>query len=242
MDTIKNGIPISIDNDGLKDTLLMCNFTTDYNKSKLERVLEQTLSVIETERPFVQVPIRPVDTPFGEAQDPMINHFYTNGVFKVQIKDSQILFNHVKQYVGWKQYKAFIRQCIESLFDFVKFNDVAVRYISEYVNFSILNVLDGEFHLNNLPKSTNNIFELRYKIENQKQETQGVAITKIYDTIKENDQTKSIIDITIRTIASSDDLETLFKKVDYCHHCEKDMYFRLLSESFIKSKNPKMKE
>ena len=39
MDTIKRGIPLKIDNDGIVDSIIILQFETEYNQKKLEKIL-----------------------------------------------------------------------------------------------------------------------------------------------------------------------------------------------------------
>ncbi len=235
MDTIKYGVPDFIMNDGLKDTLVQIDFESEYNRHKLESVLFDFLQKpTNDEVPFQMMPLRKQDP--MSSNSPIEQYVCNNGTFKVLVKESRVLFNCARQYVGWNHYSTFIISCLPVLMQYVKVRRVSIRYISEYLNFKISTVLDWEYKFNFLPASVSNMFEIRYRVENPPYN--ATAIAKIYDNSYINNELKSLIDITISSKVDGTTISNIEDVLQFCHKYEKDFYFRLLKKEFVDSKLP----
>lgn len=243
MDTDTYGIPTKIKDDGLRDTLVMINFDTIYNVQKIEKDLRAFLYAYQKKQgnPFVKIYNRQADTPFGNPNINRQQYFFTNGQYKVELKENQILFNCVSDYPGWSEYFPFINACVTGIKENInKYKKISVRYISVFPELSIFSVLDGDIQLKFLPNLEGGVYEVRYSV-NSKDGYTGTVVAKMYDRIREKENKLSMVDITLasNTLEDSqedDNLQQCINYIEFCHFAQKDVFFRLLSKEFVDSR------
>ena len=98
MDLTRYKIPVKIEDDGLKDTIVILKYHTDYNLQKLESVVKEYLDQIPNTS-FRKIETRKEDLEIAESPDENSNYFYSNGQYKVVVKNDEIGFNCVSEYI-----------------------------------------------------------------------------------------------------------------------------------------------
>lgn len=172
------------------------------------------------------------------------NILFYNDTIKFVFSESSLIINCNDKYENWLLYFDEIKNVI-NFFNFEKeiiINKIGLRYISEYPNMDLRDNIKFEFKFG-FPNISSNSFsfntEFNYKdaliiltLRNQipfnvtsKEEKINLSIIDI-DVIKDN------ININIKEI------ENIYEKIETNHLYEKEIFFNILNESFLKSLNP----
>ena len=241
MDLTKYQIPVKIENDGLRETIVAVKFSTEYNLSKIESVVKEYLDGIPHTH-FEKLETRKVDVEIENSPDKDSGFFYSDGQYKVVVKNDQVAFNCVSVYTGWNKYFKFILGCMEYLGDFIKGNYVVVRYVSSYPDLSLASFLDGNIdytHLNNIIKEQ--IHRIECNLINENGLSYGVGIIRLFDNVIFQNRKQSIVDVEIQSTdfsAADNNFETMIGFINDGHLFEKKLFYSLLTKEFVDSKNP----
>lgn len=241
MDITKHQIPIKIENDGLRETIVAVKFTTDYNLSKLESVVENYLNSIP-ERVFEKVETRDIDKEIEDSPDNGSSFFYTDNTYKVVVKKDLVSFNCVSDYTGWNNYFSFMYSCLQYLGEYIIGNYVIIRYISSYPELSLESFLDGKIeyqHLENVIKEQFHV--IKCKLFKDDGLAYGMGLIRLFDSVNFQQQMQSIIDVEIQSVdfsAADDNFNAIVSHVLDGHIFEKKLFYSLLQKEFVDSKNP----
>lgn len=238
MDTSK-GMPSRITPDGLKDTVVLVQFSTDFNISKLEKTIVEAL---ELSRPdaFEKIPL-------GKRERNQINnndlnepeYFYSDGCYKIVIEQNCVSFNCLHTYTGWTNYHQFIYHIIAMLAPFVHFDSVMMRYVSIMPNQSIVDNIDGAIKLNQLGIFEGSIFSFNCQAVNNDLGLRARIIVRLTEMAKIHDGHASIRDIEVSGMCNQDgSIDSLDKILDFLHYTQKDIFFKILKEEYVESLNP----
>lgn len=173
------------------------------------------------------------------------NILFHNENVKFVFSENSLVINCNEKYENWDLHFSEIKKII-NFFSFnksLKINKIGLRYISEYPNIDLRDKLKFEFKFG-FPDITSTSYsfntEFNYKdslakltlrnqipfnINNSKEEIINLSIIDI-DVIKDNIQ----LDI--------DDIEYVYKVIEDVHLYEKEIFFNILNEKFLKSLNP----
>lgn len=238
MDTSK-GMPIRISPDGLKDTIVQVHFSTDYNYSKLDTTLKEVLDELNPDG-FNRFPIGKADNKLrteGQYIGDVNQYFYSDGITKVLIDGSTISFNSVNGYPGWENYRNLILGVLHKWDSIVSYKSVIIRYISIFENQSIVEVLDGSIHLNELKIFNGSTFSFNCHASNE--DFQANVVVRLSEMASTPKGLASISDIMVMSIVKDNsNFEDIRKTLDYVHLTEKDVFFKLLKYEYVKSLNP----
>lgn len=172
------------------------------------------------------------------------NILFYNETIKFVFSESSLIINCNDKYENWLLYFDEIKNVI-NFFNFEKeiiINKIGLRYISEYPNMDLRDNIKFEFKFGFPNISSNSysfntefnyndaliILTLRNQIPfnvNNKEEKINLSIIDI-DVIQDN------LNINIKEI------ENIYKKIETNHLYEKEIFFNILNESFLKSLNP----
>ncbi|WP_455643795.1 TIGR04255 family protein [Parabacteroides sp.] len=241
MDTIKRGIPIKIDNDGIVDSIVMLQFVTDYNQKKLDTELQSFLNKTLTDNGFFPTPLRRKDV--KEINTPNKDGvFYSNGVLKVLIDGDKFVVNCLEEYPGWNDVLGKFVLGIINVFQqrFVRFMYVGVRYISILKNESLIENLDGEIKFNNFNVFNGANYNFTCSASDNKSHQAQIAV-HLTEKAKYEGGLASIVDIEVNSNLEESNINTaedVFEHLSYCHTVEKDIFYRLLSDSYVDFHNP----
>lgn len=171
---------------------------------------------------------------------------FHNESIKVVLKPYEIVFNIIDEYISWNNYFPLIKSTINALFEsknIVVFNSFQIRYISYYpdidlsgiVNVNLKTQLEGE-----IIDSTSLRTILR-----QEELNATINVVNKLSTIMNNEQSKnflSVIDVMVKPINEKMDIKNtsnLFNWLDKAHTYEKDTFFKVLREDYVKTQlNP----
>lgn len=237
MDTT-NGVPLRISPDGLKDTIVHVHFATDYNYSKLDQVLKETLDKIRSDS-FNSYPVGRAERNLKENSSDTENKrlFYSDGISKILIDGNTISFNSVNGYTGWNNYRNLINGVLLGLNEFTTYNSLMIRYISVFEEQSIVKALDGDITLNQLEIFNGSTFSFNCHAASDKHEAE--VIVRLTENIKTPNGLASISDILVSSIITEEmSFDSVIEQLDYIHATEKDVFFKLLKRSFVESLNP----
>lgn len=241
MDLAKYPIPVKIENDGLRETIVAVKFNTDYNLSKLESVVEDYLYSIP-ENDFAKVETREIDKEIEDSPDRGSSFFYTDNVYKVIVKKDQVSFNCMSEYTGWDNYFRFIYGCLQSLQGYIISNYVLIRYISSYPDLSLESFLDGNIeypHFDSAIKEQ--VHMIKCKLLKDDGMAFGMGLIRLFDSVDFQQQMQSIIDVEIQSIdfsAAGNNFDAMIEFINDGHLFEKKLFYSLLTKEFVDSKNP----
>ena len=164
--------------------------------------------------------------------------------FSLSFSEDVILFENLGEYPLWKTYFSNIKEDlkkISSSVDITSINRVGVRYISIFPNAkSITDVCRVQLELKS-PAGYNQEKRVVHSILNKEDRS---LILRIHEDTTAKKQNKPysglLIDIDAsQTLNLSQEInESLYKVIDYLHSEEKELFFSILDEEFIKSLNP----
>ncbi len=173
------------------------------------------------------------------------NILFYNETIKFVFSEKSLIINCNDKYENWSSYFDEIKNVI-NFFNFEKdivINKIGLRYISEYPNMDLRDNIKFEFKFG-FPNISSNSYsfntEFNYKealiiltlrnqipfnVNTNKEETINLSIIDI-DVIQEN------INLNIKEV------ENIYKKIETNHLYEKEIFFNILNENFLKSLNP----
>lgn len=192
--------------------------------------------------PMAQIPdlIRNQDPNF--KYKPYFRVVKDNTVF--QFAPDLINIININSYLGWDVFFEKIKTILDSIAStnvINKIERISLRYI-DFFELDIIDKINLDINLNNSILKSNEIF-LRAKIENEEvdkilQVSNSAMIFK--NSLPINGSTLDI-DISLKDYSkvSPNDKENLYSLIDKLHTEEKETFFQLLKEDFLKTLNPK---
>ena len=171
--------------------------------------------------------------------------FY-NDKIKIEITQGSIIFNCLNEYIGWENYIQEINQFLTQITAanlIQAFNRIGIRYISHYPQIQITEFTKFMFSFG-LPelKSDSFSFHSEYNVDDYKvilNFNNNISIFKADETGNILSTPTSVIDIdVIKENLEETNLQTLIVSIEKAHSKEKEIFFALLNDSFLKSLNP----
>lgn len=243
--------PHKITPDYLKDTIVEIRLAFNVSRELIPGLVLEALSPIG----FGYTPVSTsnpsgVNISLGPNQQVAVgiggngHGFFIKENVRVQFFDSQIFFNCLAdKYIGWNAYSQEIIMVIEQLMkkQFVKFfNRVSIRYISEFKDIEILKNIKGEINIQSVGvKLDNAILRLTDEVGNMKT---FITLTNKAKRISPQESQiieASLVDINVfENFEPSTDTDFLKEKLNQTHSKQKDTFFGLISDHFLKTLNP----
>lgn len=235
--------PLYLEHNGIKDSLVEIGIVTNYRIQHLNEILITGLN-LKYENAFNLIPIR--ERKNSENGDTIIveNAMCASDTYKVQVSEDKISFDIVEHYTGWADYSAFIFGCIdilqECLLDIVS---VEVRYISTFNDVSIFDNVAGIIKLECYPRLAGSEFNFQFGIPGQpsRQLKGAYAIVRLKNNIPtlEEKGSTSVVDVqVIANLTNYGGLTRYKQNLENIHSQEKNIFYSLLSDSFIQSLKP----
>lgn len=177
----------------------------------------------------------------GDGAAPVF--MFYNEKIKIELNAGIIVFNCLNEYLSWPVYKYEIEKALIQLTknDVIdKYFRIGIRYVSEYPNMDIQELCKFNFSFG-LPdiKSDTVLFRSDFKFEGYR------AILNLVHMLPHviNDDEQEIVPITKIDIDIIDDndsktLEEILIRMDNIHNKEKELFFSLLKDDFLKTLNP----
>lgn len=233
-------VPISISPNPLFTSTIEIRFTTTSNKQEL---FQKMTSAFLQDLPNLEVGKIPQELKANQEQFKFAaDYTLKNDDYSLSFSTNSISFEHISEYKYWPTYFAFIKNCLDKVFElkFIeKIERCGVRYGS---------ILDGLHNpkdvLIDLPKlEINNLssnfagFQSIFKTENSTLYLQISANAKLN---KGNVlRTGLYIDIDSSYSKTIQPNNEIYSILDKLHKDQKELFFGLLKEDFIQTLNPK---
>lgn len=163
---------------------------------------------------------------------------------RINIGPKVLLFANVSGYIGWEGFFKYIRENLEKAISskiFKRCVRIGLRYINHFDG-TILENINASLSI-----AGRSVVKESTEIRTELEEDGIVKIVKISNNIKINYRGErsigSLIDIDcIKKFGEEDlceiNLENLCAIIDKCHNYEKNLFFSILKENFIKKFNP----
>ncbi len=160
--------------------------------------------------------------------------FLVNNDAKVQIAENKLTFNCNGRYIGWQKLSSLIYEVLEIAFSngmISEVNRVGIRFINQFEDINIFSFLDKKVFYRG--SNTHPLdFSYQYIDENGQR-----VIIKLNGNIIDvkNGINISVVDIgAVREDVSAVNLESTKDIVEALHRTEKETFFGLIKEDFIK--------
>lgn len=233
MKTDKNKLPTHIDRDGLYNAIVVLHMESVYNvRHLLNLVMKKQNEKGNPYSGFTIVANPDVSNKNADRQ------YLANNDYRIMFADDMISFNIVSGYKGWNNYKGFIMTVIHDLSDIINIKKIGFRYVSVMEDESVFKNLDGTIKLNNLPNF--NGTELKFTCNvNDDYVSNAIANVQLVDKNQIGLRVFSIVDIEIKSDVPDPSLQGLNNSLECIHYHEKNLFFLLMNDEFVESRNPK---
>ncbi|MCF0071810.1 TIGR04255 family protein [Dyadobacter sp. CY261] len=230
-------IPRKID-DRLKDAIIQLRFE---KVGEVEQVSATFAEQMGTDFQEIEVP-EAAEISAGNKEFIKV-YIHKEGKYRLVLTDKAISFNIVNGYVGWYQYSAFIKKTIRCLLDeghYSELSTLGVRYISIFDETPIFNNITPVISFSPLSQEAKNA---QFTIELDRS-PHKVVVTLLNSITRQIDGSNNVMFSVVDIDTSSPFRSSLFSvdavmlKLNECHNEQKEVFFSLLKEDFIKSLNP----
>jgi len=243
-------LPKKLNPDNLKDTLIEIRYLQGIQQELMLGFVSSILDPLGYQ--FISAPSQNINIAFNNNQQIAFGMGNNNGGFfikdnvRIQFVANQIIFNCMAdKYVGWEKYFQIISDVIRNLFDknaIKDFNRVGIRYISEFIDIDIYQKIKGTIDISNTGlKLDNSILRLADESDNLKT---YVVLTNKAKRISQTPQRQKIIEASLvdvnvyESFNPVSDLDVLNNKLNQIHAKEKEVFFGLINDEFLKTLNP----
>lgn len=234
-------LPKKITPNRLKDSVVEVRYYSKFNLDILLGVFYNKLADhFQVEKP--QVAKGPEEQLKGLNLKPI---FY-NDVIKISFKDNSIIFNILSDYPGWDEYFSQVRNALSLILEIEQieyFNRVGVRYISQYEDLDLLNLV--KFHLDyGIPEVKSDSFIFRTEFNYKEVSVLLSILNRItMDRMTEKGQWESqrVSQIDVDAIQDGFEIveqEKLLAVIEHGHQVQKEIFFKNLKKDFLESLNP----
>jgi uncharacterized protein (TIGR04255 family) len=245
-------LPKKISPDRIKDSIVEVRYAVDVPFEIAVGIFYQSLddTYTYTNSPLGQQTF-PASLPANFSQEITLSlgtqSIFYNDKIKVQLKANSIIFNCLDRYISWKEYRHEIEKVLnqfakaEVIKNFVR---IGVRYISEYPKTDLQNCVKFSFTFGAPDIKSNTyafssdflsddfriILNLKNKLPVIKQDSKEASSVITPVSIIDIDVILDKLDIT--------DNSSLLANIDKVHLRQKELFFNLLKEEFLKTLNP----
>jgi len=170
--------------------------------------------------------------------------FYTDKVL-ITLNSNQIIFTCINEYLGWDDYFSEIKRTLKQLVEIkeiIEFTRIGIRYINEYPDIHLKNCANFDFTFGiNSVTSQSYTFRSEFQYEKYKAilnlSSMVPNITQPLTTIPGNLISKIDTDIILEN-AKIKSYDELVSAIDNAHIKEKEIFFQVIKEEFLKTLNP----
>lgn len=233
-------LPISITPNRIKNSILEVFF--DYNEP-FEILFGFFYSSVLESGKYKNIELSNENSSIDDLSNKRIL-FYNDNV-KFVLSENSLVINCNEKYESWSVYFTEVKN-IFSFFNFstkIVIEKFGLRYISEYPNVDLKDNMKFDFKFG-FPdiKSKSYSFNTEFDYKN------SLAILTIRNQIPFNNNSEnneiikvSLIDIDVvkeNININLNEIESIFSSIEESHFYEKEIFFNLLNEEFLKSLNP----
>lgn len=172
---------------------------------------------------------------------------FFNDKIKIELQPNSIIFNSLNDYVSWDVYKFEIKKVLSqiSMAGVVEnYTRIGIRYISEYPNIDLKDCVKFSFSFG-MPDIISDTFTFHSEFKQNDlriilniSNNLSVLSPKSSSNQLAISQLSNIdIDVIMENITEQS-FESLLSKIEVVHQKEKEVFFNLLSETFLATLNP----
>jgi len=242
--------PIKITPDSIRDSIIEIKYSSrlpfEVMIGYIFNALDETYKYTNRPAPFTKDEQEAFQRASLEFQVGPQSIFFTDTI-KLDLRPNSLIFNCLDKYKGWTVYKAEIintlRQ-ISTIKEIEKYTRVGLRYVSEYPETDIASCTKFKFSFG-IPSISSDTYAFRsefsvdqYRVILALQHKAQMIMGIMNDGAAE---TKPISIIDIDVIAKNLSIHTvdeLFVFLDKMHAKEKEIFFSLIDENYLKKLNP----
>ncbi len=236
-----------IEPDSIKDSIVEIKYTSSIPKKLIEGFIYKELTKHFQFSSFNEL------LPDGEL-DSLRNNLnleinpeahFSNKIITFKVRPNSIIFNIVEHYPLWDVYFKEIKNALEGIYStgvISSFDRIGIRYINEYPNKQLAEIVNFGFNFN-MPEVSSESYSFRsdFKYKNHRiilNLVDGVIISQKNDLEKESKSVNASyvdVDVIFENLKISDTKE-LFEMIDAAHSIEKEIFFdKILSQEFKKT-------
>lgn len=243
-------LPIKITPDSIRDSIIEIKYSSHI---PFEVLVGFIYNALDDSYKYTNQPNIPTINQQIAAQQGLVefqlggqNLFFTDTI-KLDIRPNSLIFNCLNGYKGWSTYKADIEKTLEQISkikEIEKYNRIGVRYISEYPKTNITNCTKFNFSFG-IPQIVSDTYIFRtefmsnsFRVILALQHQAQVLTGKLNNDVAE---TKPISIIDIDVIADNLSIKShseLLLLIDQVHTTEKEIFFSIMNEEYLKTLNP----
>lgn len=245
-------LPKTIDFSNLIETIVEIRLVPnpDLSRDLWAGILSTRLSAVGYK--YQDVPQLNVESDGGNSIKLTVDKDNVNSLINLFINDEDgirllidgpmLSFNCVRsKYIGWDNYSKKISEVLEIIDNehiALSYERTMIRYISEY-DFNILEKVDIDVN----PHSDSRYKTLEISLSRQEDSINAyISISGLRERIsKATKQMRetSLFDVNVfEKLTEKADLQTALRSLDKIHHIEKESFFGMLNEDYVKSLNP----
>lgn len=233
MKTNKSRLPIHIDRDGLYNAIVVLKVESEYNIRHLLKIVIEKLN--EKGSKYNNFDIIANPNPEKKESDKI---YIANSEYRIMFSDAEISFNIVSKYRGWQDYKNLIMQIILDLQEKIIVKGLIIRYVSVMEDESVFANMDGTINMNNLPNFSGTEFSFSCNVHDDAVNN-AIAKVRLIDKKEIGERVYSFVDITVESGIKDNSMDNLERCLECVHFHEKNLFFLIMSEDYVKSRNPK---
>ncbi len=241
-------LPIKIQPDNLKDTLVEYHFQSDTPAEVLPGMVYQSLKdsykLVARESRAWQ--IAPQNFFQVESNDGMQ---LASDLVKIHIRQDSIIFNIANQYPRWAKFSESIFNVLEKLFDeghFKHLTRIGLRYISEYPDMEIFEVMKTKPEVP-LPGGVQRNMTFRTEVNYQGCDVVLSIASKIPSKVSppaSEPNFFSLVDVIASKLFNSNPIVNIAKmkeETNLLHQIQKEFFFGILKKDYIATLQPEYK-
>jgi len=244
-------LPKKITPDNIKEAVIELRYVSELPFELLLGLFfnEFDDSYVYTNRP-IKTPILPGLT--GKQNKELFTNIASQSILynpkiSIQVLPNAFVFSCLNQYIGWNDFMPEVEKAIKIISDskkVIKWIRIGLRYITEYRNKDLKECIKFNFSFG-LPhiQSTSTAFKSEFDYKDSKVilnlNNKMPALAQKADNKQPEIIPISIIDIDIiKEPLEITNMEDLLKVIEDAHTKEKELFFGMLTDEFLKSLNP----
>ncbi len=234
-------VPKKIFPDRLKDAIVEIHYA---NFLPLELIPGVIFHLLDDTYTYASAPLHLDKKVFSSYYPHTSSSIIFNDNIKVLLRRNSFIFNFLNTYIGWDEYskeiRKFIKAIIEARKEPIEFNRASVRYISEYPDLDLEEGFKFEFTYG-MPHIQSDKFTIRSEFSQDDMLIFLNLQNSIELTKQDEDKSASISIVDIDVLKEdfkTSDLTELLKIITSVHDKQKEIFFSIIKEDFLKTLKP----
>ena len=240
---MKPPFPISLRQNHLQDSIIAFRYLTDYSTTYIETRLLQFLSQnnINGFEKLRNKEQKKLEANSNIEYLVVKRYFYANRKYILEVNDNKIKLNCTKEYVGWADYSHYVEKILDFLDSIhVEIETIQMQYISTFPDTDILGAVDGSIKLNCYPRLLGTQFRFKMPIGDpagRYNPLNAIVVLTNYVQSKQDGNNQKFSYIDINLLSNIGDVP-IREVVEHMHQQEKNLFFSMMSKTFIDSLEP----